>query len=79
MLSVHNFKGFKSKTILKFIYLIFLSFLILVFNKNTWKAVTVSQTRCSILAWEIQWTEEPGRIQSMEWQTIGQDCANKQQ
>ena len=35
MLSVHNFKGFKSKTILKFIYLIFLSFLILVFNKNT--------------------------------------------
>ena len=31
-------------------------------------------THSSILAWEIQWTEEAGRIQSMEWQTIGHDC-----
>ena len=22
-------------------------------------------THCSILAWEIRWTEEPGRLQSM--------------
>ena len=22
-------------------------------------------THCSILAWEISWTEEPGRLQSM--------------
>ena len=25
-------------------------------------------TGCSILAWEIPWTEESGRLQSMEWQ-----------
>ena len=25
-------------------------------------------THCSILAWEIPWTEEPGRLQSMELQ-----------
>ena len=24
-------------------------------------------THSSILAWEIQWTEEPGGLQSMEW------------
>ena len=24
------------------------------------------ETHSSILAWEIQWTEEPGRLQSME-------------
>ena len=26
-------------------------------------------TQCSILAWEISWTEEPGRLQSMGWQS----------
>ena len=26
-------------------------------------------TCCSILAWEIPWTEEMGRLQSMEWQS----------
>ena len=25
-------------------------------------------TNCSILAWEIRWTEEPGMLQSMELQ-----------
>ena len=30
-------------------------------------------THSSILAWRIPWTEEPGRLQSMEWQRIGCD------
>ena len=29
----------------------------------------------SILAWEIPWTEEPGRLQSMGSQRIGHDFA----
>ena len=28
-------------------------------------------THCSILAWRILWTEEPGRIQSMGSQRVG--------
>ena len=35
-------------------------------------------TRSNILAWRIPWTEEPGRLQSMELQRIGQDLATKQ-
>ena len=31
----------------------------------------------SILAWEIQWTEEPGELQSMELQRVGHDLATK--
>ena len=27
-------------------------------------------THSSILAWEILWTEEPGRLQSMGWQEL---------
>ena len=27
----------------------------------------------SILAWRIPWTEEPGGLQSMEWQRVGLD------
>ena len=27
----------------------------------------------SILAWKTQWTEEPGRLQSMESQRVGHD------
>ena len=27
----------------------------------------------SILAWRIPWTKEPGRLQSMGLQTVGQD------
>ena len=30
-------------------------------------------THSSILAWRIPWTEEPGRIQSMGSQRVGQD------
>ena len=30
-------------------------------------------THSSILAWEIPWTEEPGRLQSMGSQTVGYD------
>ena len=30
-------------------------------------------TRSSILAWRIPWTEEPGRLQSMGSQRVGQD------
>ena len=28
-------------------------------------------THCIIIAWRIPWTEEPGRLQSMESQTVG--------
>ena len=30
-------------------------------------------TPSSVLAWEIPWTEEPGRLQSMGLQTVGYD------
>ena len=30
-------------------------------------------TCCSILAWEIPWTEEPGGLQSMGLQRVGHD------
>ena len=30
-------------------------------------------THYSILAWEIPWTEEPGRLQSMGSQRVGHD------
>ena len=33
----------------------------------------------SILAWEIPWTEEPHRLQSIESQRIGHDLVTKQQ
>ena len=36
-------------------------------------------THCSILAWKIPWTEEPGRLQSMGSQRAGQDLTTKQQ
>ena len=32
-------------------------------------------THCSILAWKIPWTEEPGRPQSMGSQRVGHDLA----
>ena len=34
-------------------------------------------THSSILAWEILWTEEPGRLQSMGLQRIGHDWVTK--
>ena len=30
-------------------------------------------TRFSILAWKTLWTEEPGGLQSMQWQRVGHD------
>ena len=30
-------------------------------------------THFSILAWKIPWTQEPGRLQSMEIQRVGHD------
>ena len=33
----------------------------------------------NILAWEIPWTEEPGRLQSMGLQRVGYNLATKQQ
>ena len=33
----------------------------------------------SIFAWEIPWTEEPGRLQSMGSQKVGHDLATKEQ
>ena len=32
-------------------------------------------THCSILAWRISWTEEPGRLQSMGSQRVGHNWA----
>ena len=34
-------------------------------------------THCSILAWRIPWTEEPGGLQSTELQRIGHDRATE--
>ena len=36
-------------------------------------------THSSILAWEIPWTEEPGRLQSMGSQRVGHNLMTKQQ
>ena len=36
-------------------------------------------THSSILAWEIPWTEEPGRLQSMGSQRVRHDLSSKQQ
>ena len=36
-------------------------------------------THCSILAWEIPWREEPGRLQPIESQRVRHDVATKQQ
>ena len=30
-------------------------------------------THCSVLAWRIPWTEEPGGLQSIESHRVGQD------
>ena len=35
-------------------------------------------THSSILAWEIPWTEEPGELQSMGLQRVGQDSVIEQ-
>ena len=28
-------------------------------------------THSSVLAWRVPWSEEPGRLQSIGWQTVG--------
>ena len=33
------------------------------------------ETHISIFAWNIPWTEEPGRLHSMELPRAGHDCA----
>ena len=33
-------------------------------------------THCSIIAWRIPWTEEPGRLQSIALQRAGHDWNN---
>ena len=34
-------------------------------------------THSSSLAWKISWTEEPGGLQSMEWQRVRHDWATE--
>ena len=34
-------------------------------------------THSSILAWEVPWTEEPGRLQSMGLQRVGHDLVTE--
>ena len=36
-------------------------------------------THWNILAWEILWTEEPGRLQSLQLQWVRHDLGTKQQ
>ena len=36
-------------------------------------------THSSILAWEVPWTEEPGRLQSVGSQRVGHDLVTKPQ
>ena len=36
-------------------------------------------THSGILAWEIPWTEEPGRLQSMGLQRVAHDLVIRQQ
>ena len=41
-------------------------------GRNSEKAMA---THSSTLAWEIPWTEEPGRLQSMGLRRVRHDCA----
>ena len=44
------------------------------FGKSLKEGMT---THSSVLAWRIPWTEEPGGLQSMGLQRVGQDCVTK--
>ena len=46
-----------------------------------WEALLEKEmaTHSSTLAWKIPWTEEPGRLQSMESQRVGHNLATEQQ
>ena len=37
------------------------------------RTMNKTKTHCSILAWEIPWTEEPGGLQSTGSQSVGQE------
>jgi len=39
---------------------------------NTWVPGS-GRTHCSIVAWRIPWTEEPGELQFMGLQKVGHD------
>ena len=51
------------------------------FKKHTFWVVLEKEmaTHSSILAWEMPWTEEPGKVQSMGSQRVRHDLAAKQQ
>ena len=34
-------------------------------------------THFNILAWDMQWTEDPGRVQSMGWQRVRHNLATE--
>ena len=40
--------------------------------------IPLEREHSSILAWEIPWTEEPGRLQSMDLQKVGYNLVTKQ-
>ena len=42
-------------------------------NNFRYAVEKVMATHSSALAWKIPWTEEPGRLQSMESQRVGHD------
>ena len=49
---------------------------------HPWMGISVEKemaTHSSILAWEIPWTEDPGRLQAMGSQGVRHDLAAKQQ
>ena len=47
--------------------------------ERTWPSCSEMPTHSRILVWEILWTEEPGRLQSMGSQRVGHSLAAKQQ
>ena len=56
-------------------------------NSGDWDSIPGPQrslekemaTHSSILAWEISWREEPGRLQSMRSRKAGHELVTKQQ
>ena len=47
-------------------------------KKNFWRAHSYIYlfTHSNILAWRIPWTEQPGGLQSIGWQSVGHDWSN---
>ena len=46
---------------------------------QVWSLEEEMATHTSIPAWEIQWTEEPCRLQAKGLQRVGEELATKQQ